>query len=101
MARLMANPRRPRAASSNAEIAPRFDTLPDAARRLRGLVAACGGDHYADGKIYTETGAQSSPSRDAGLALSSLPEPTSAALVLIGMAGAAAVSRRRRAACAA
>jgi hypothetical protein len=59
--------------------------------------ANAGGDHYTDGKIYTETGGQSSPSRDAGLALSSLPEPSSAALVMLGLTSVAAASRRRRA----
>lgn len=57
--------------------------------------ANAGGDHYPDGKIYTESGGQSSPSRDAGLALSSLPEPSSMALVMISFAGAIAAARRR------
>ena len=60
--------------------------------------ANAGGDHYTDGKIYTETGGQSSPSRDAGLALSSVPEPASMVLVLLGLIGAATATLRRRAA---
>jgi hypothetical protein len=58
--------------------------------------ANAGGDHYTDGKFYVEGGGQSSPSRDGGLAISSVPEPASVALLIVGLAAAAAATRRRR-----
>lgn len=54
-----------------------------------------GGDHYADGKFFVETGGQSSPSRDGGLALSSVPEPGSVAMLLLGMFAGTYCIRRR------
>jgi DNA-binding CsgD family transcriptional regulator len=43
----MVKPRGRQRTSRPQEIAPHLDTLPDAARRLRRLVEACGGEHFA------------------------------------------------------
>jgi MYXO-CTERM domain-containing protein len=60
------------------------------------LVYTNSGDLYANGKIYQESGAQSSPSRDAGLSISSAPEPTSAVFAVLGLAAVWGASRRRQ-----
>jgi hypothetical protein len=57
--------------------------------------ANTGVDNYVNGKFYTESGAQSSASRDAGLALSSAPEPASVCLIVLGILGAAGLWTRR------
>lgn len=56
-------------------------------------------DLYPNGKIYQETGAQSSASRDAGLSITSAPEPTSVVMACLGLAVAWVSARRRNRAC--
>jgi hypothetical protein len=58
--------------------------------------ANTGVDNYTDGKFYIESGAQSSATRDAGVAISSVPEPASVGLALLGMWGLAGLWTRRR-----
>ena len=60
------------------------------------VFANTGADNYVNGKFYIESGAQSSASRDAGLALSSAPEPSTVCLALVGMAGVVGLWARRR-----
>jgi hypothetical protein len=52
-------------------------------------------DQYAGGTFFTETGSRSGTARDVGLSISSVPEPTTAVLVLMGFAGCAALRRAR------
>ena len=58
--------------------------------------ANTGTDNYTDGKFYIESGAQSSATRDAGVAISSVPEPASVCLAALGLWGLVGLWRRRR-----